>query len=133
MVRKRRLLRGLALLLAALLAASACGGRGETLSGTLAVYTDDAVIIEEVTVQFKDGDTVLDILKKAAREARVHMEYSGAGKLAYVKGIDNLYEFDKGPESGWKYFVNGEEMRQSAGAYKPGEGDIICWRYVLTL
>jgi hypothetical protein len=53
------------------------------------------------------------------------------GLTAYVKGIDNLYEFDKGPESGWIYFINGERATQSAGVYKPAEGDSIVWQYII--
>jgi hypothetical protein len=109
---------------------SACYGNGAKITGTLSVHTDNYWVIDAATVTFKENDTVLDILKKATRDARIHMEYTGAGLTSYVKGIDNIYEFDKGPESGWIYSVNGEEIQQSAGTYKPADGDIIIWTYI---
>ena len=57
------------------------------------------VILAPVTTEFKDGDTVFDVLKKITREKGIQMEVSGASSNIYVKGIDNLYEFDKGAQS----------------------------------
>jgi hypothetical protein len=112
-----------------LLIITACT-RGEALTGTLAVYHGEEAVLAETTVTFRDGDSVLDILRKATRDTRIHMDYTGAGITAYVKGIANIYEFDEGPESGWTYRVNGELVMQSAGSYKPAGGDAILWVYV---
>jgi hypothetical protein len=109
---------------------ASCVNRGETQTGNLAVYTDEGRIVMDTAIAFLDGDSVLDILKKATRDARIQMEYTGFGMTAYVKGIDNLYEFDKGSESGWLFYVNDELIMQSAGSYKPKAGDEIVWQYV---
>jgi len=109
----------------------ACSREVGQITCTLAVYSDEAAIIEKKTVELKKGKSVLDILKDATRSAKIHMDYSGAGLAAYVKGIDNLYEFDKGPESGWVFSVNGAVAQKSAGSFVPEDGDEIVWEYVL--
>ena len=116
--------------LAALLIFSACGSPGDEISCMLSIYTDEGAVLAETEIIFNEGRTVLDILKKATRDAGIHMEYTGAGGAAYVKGIANLYEFDQGPESGWVYTVNGETRGESAGAFKPGRGDVVVWQYI---
>lgn len=90
-------------------------------------------ILGSTQVEFKEGDTVLSALLKATKENKIQMEYRGKGNSAYIEGIDNLYEFDKGPTSGWMYSVNGEFPSKSAGSYELKSGDIIRWRYTQDL
>ena len=73
-------------------------------------------------ISIKGGDTAYSILTRSG--ARV----SGSG--SYVKGINGLYEFDKGPQSGWKYSVNGYTPNVGAGSYSVKAGDNISWYYV---
>ncbi len=61
------------------------------------------------------------------------MVFSGSKKTAYIQGIDNLFEFDLGPESGWIYGVNGVKSMQSSGAYPVSANDEIIWVYVTSL
>jgi hypothetical protein len=61
------------------------------------------------------------VLKKITREKGIQMEVSGTASNIYEKGIDNIYEFDKGPLSGWLYTVNKEFPQKSCGAYKLSE------------
>ncbi|AEI40506.1 DUF4430 domain-containing protein [Paenibacillus mucilaginosus] len=90
-------------------------------------------ILKETSVSFQDGATVLEVLKQAAKANKLQMEYQGKGAYAYVQGIDNLYEFDHGPKSGWVYKVNGQAPSEGAGAYKLQAGDRIEWFYTLDL
>ncbi|CAM3512759.1 DUF4430 domain-containing protein [Marinicrinis lubricantis] len=83
-----------------------------------------------VEVEFEKGDTVLDILKKGTRSSEMPMEYRGSGAFSYVEGINNLYEFDYGPTSGWKYEINGEYISKSAGSAEVEVGDQLTWYYV---
>jgi hypothetical protein len=92
---------------------------------------DIGIILENYSIPLTEGDTVLELTKQAARREKIPMEYSGRGALAYVEGINGLYEFDHGPESGWLYYVNGEQPVQGAGVYKPAPGDKVEWVYVL--
>ncbi|WP_248928591.1 DUF4430 domain-containing protein [Paenibacillus hamazuiensis] len=91
------------------------------------------VILKETSVPFKDGMTVLDVLKQVTKDNKIQMEYTGKGAFAYVQGIDNLYEFDGGPKSGWIYKVNGRALGEGAGSYKLKSGDKIEWLYTLDL
>lgn len=98
---------------------------------SIAAEGEIGVILEETEAEWKDGDTVLDVLKRVTREQKMQMEYRGFGALTYVEGIANVYEFDHGPASGWVYKVNGELVKKSAGAWKVKAGDRIEWIYVL--
>lgn len=75
---------------------------------------------KSITVQ--SGDSVYSILKRSGA--------SVSGSSSYVKGINGLYEFDKGPQSGWKYSVNGSTPGVGCGSYKVKAGDNIRWYYV---
>jgi hypothetical protein len=111
---------------------AACNNHGEAVSGTIAIYTDECAVLEKTEITFNEGDSVLAITRRVTRDNRIHMDYAGIGITAYVKGIDNLYEFDKGPESGWQYYINGMLVQTGAGMYKPSDGDVIIWQYVIT-
>jgi hypothetical protein len=101
---------------------------------TIAIYGDGNTILKPTSVKFKEGDSVLDILKKVTRSGKIQMEYRGGEKSgAYVEGIDNLYEFDRGAESGWMYNVNGKYPNCSCGVYTVKKGDVIEWRYTKDL
>ena len=82
-------------------------------------------------IPLEPGDTVLDLLIRVTREHRIHMAYRGRGRTGYVEGIDNLYEFDHGPASGWVYSVNGFFPDRSAGGWEVDQGDEIIWWYTL--
>lgn len=94
---------------------------------------DTGTIMDMKYVKLGKDDTVLDILKRATREDKIQMEYRGSKALAYVEGIDNIYEFDHGATSGWVFTVNGELSSKSAGVHKVSEGDVIRWVYSLDL
>lgn len=91
------------------------------------------VILSNMNVEIKDGDTVFDVLVKATRQKGIHMEYTGSGTSTYIEGIDNLYEFDAGSESGWRYTVNGKNVNYGCGAYKVKANDVIKFSYTCNL
>ena len=94
----------------------------------------NGVILPETQVSFNDGATVLDILKTACDAADIQLEYSWspAYNSSYVEGINHLYEFDCGPESGWMYQVNGVFPNYGCSRYLPEDGDKIVWCYTST-
>ena len=96
---------------------------------------EDGVILAEVTVGFNDGESVYDILSRELRERRIHMESSFAPvyESAYIEGINNIYEFDCGPMSGWEYSVNGVFPNYGCSQYNPSEGDVIRFLYTCDL
>lgn len=102
---------------------------------TIAIRADaeTGVILKATKVSINEGDTVLDVLKKVTKQNRIQMEYRGTSATAYIEGIQNLYEFDKGPKSGWMYSVNGAFMKKGAGTTEVKPGDKIEWAYTLDL
>lgn len=101
----------------------------DTVLLTIIGSPDVGTILDATEVKIEQASSVLDILKKATRKAKMQMEYSGSGATAYIQGIDNLYEFDKGPGSGWMYSVNGKYPNKSAGVWSITAGDDIRWLY----
>lgn len=77
------------------------------------------------SIEVRSGDTVYSILCRSG--ASVY------GSSSYVKGINDLFEFDKGPQSGWKYSVNGVTPGVGCGSYSVKAGDNIRWYYVTHL
>ena len=47
----------------------------------------------------------------------------------YIEGINNLYEFDCGFESGWMYKVNGWFPNYGCSSYNLTGGETIVWCY----
>jgi hypothetical protein len=94
---------------------------------------DGSFVVEKEPIKMKAGDSVLDVLIRAGKDLKFSVVFSGAKKSAYISGIDNLFEFDQGPESGWTYWVNGEKPLKSCGSFAVAEKDDIVWRYATTL
>lgn len=91
----------------------------------------NGTILPETTVSFAEGDTVFDALKKVCQAADIQLEYSYTPmyKSYYIEGINHLYEFDCGPESGWMFKVNDWFPNYGCSAYSLKNGDDIVWCY----
>ena len=86
-------------------------------------------ILKTTTMTFEQGDTVFDVLCAVRDKYKLHMEYSGAKGNEYIEGINNLYEFDCGEQSGWMYKVNGVFPDHGCSAYYLSAGDEIVFCY----
>lgn len=93
----------------------------------------NGIILQNMKVEFSEGDTVFNILVKVTRKKGIHMEYRGSGSNTYIEGINNLYEFDGGSNSGWMYSVNGVYPNYGVGAYKVKSSDVIKFNYTCNL
>ena len=91
----------------------------------------NGTILAKSKVSFSDGDTVFDVLKKACSLAGIQLEYSWTPMYNsyYIEGINHLYEFDCGSESGWMYKVNGWFPNYGCSSYDLKDGDNIVWCY----
>lgn len=80
---------------------------------------------------FHEGETVYDLLKRVCQEKDIALDcsYTPIYGSYYVRGIGNLYEFDCGSESGWKYMVNGVMPGMSASQYTLQNQDKIVFVY----
>ena len=96
---------------------------------------EDGWILKPITVEFKQGETVVDILKKVCMDKKIHMEssFTPVYNSAYIEGINNLYEFDCGSMSGWMYGVNGEYYNYGCSQSVINNGDKIEWVYTCDL
>lgn len=72
-------------------------------------------------MKIEEGDTVMDVLKRTGVELDI--------SKGYVAGIDGLYEFDCGKNSGWMYRVNGKFPNYMAGKCTLHDGDKVEWLY----
>ena len=86
-------------------------------------------------VEFTPGDTVFDVLKSVCAQTGIHMSsrYTPVYGSYYIEGINQLYEFDCGQNSGWMYRVNGWYPNYGCSSYEVSDGDNIEWRYTCDL
>lgn len=113
--------------------------RCDTILNNLADLTEgknayvpaNGTILATSTLEFAEGETVLDVLQRACSLAEIQLEYSWTPMFDsyYVEGINNLYEFDCGQQSGWMYQVNGWYPNYGCSAYALKDGDVIVWNY----
>ena len=91
----------------------------------------DGIILESTRIQLEDGDTVLNVLLRAAEEKRIEVDYTDMPMFnsCYIEGINGLFEKDCGSASGWMYSVNGEFPQVGANAYTVSAGDEITFIY----
>ena len=89
------------------------------------------VIFGPRTVTFSEGENVYDVLSREMRNAGIPFDSDGYTKYssAYVRGINNLYEFDCGKSSGWIYLVNGKMPNFGCSRYVLSGGDEVHWKY----
>ena len=104
---------------------------GNLTAGKDGYVPSNGVILSTSTVSFSDGETVFDVLKRACGDAGIQLEYSWTPMYNsyYVEGINNLYEFDCGGQSGWVYKVNGWFPNYGCSSYTLSDGDAIVWCY----
>lgn len=91
---------------------------------------ENGIILDTVSYEIEQGDTVYTILTEAAQEYGIILESNG---ISYISGINRLYEFDFGELSGWIYHVNGESPSVGCGEYILSDKDKIEWLYTCEL
>lgn len=91
----------------------------------------DGMLLEMSEVEFKEGETAFDVLKGVCEDLNIQLEYAYTPvyESYYIEGINHIYEFDCGSESGWMYKVNGSFPNYGCSAYEVQEGDEIVWCY----
>ena len=118
--------------------------RCDNLSDDMSKLTDEAkapyvpsdgVILDKTEYSCSKGTTVYDVLYAVCRNNNIQIEssYTPVYGSYYVEGINHLYEFDGGSESGWMYRVNGKYPDYGCSSYKLSDGDSIVWAYTCNL
>lgn len=80
-------------------------------------------------VEIEENKSAFDLLKTVTDENNISLEYTFGG--SYIKEINGLREFDKGPNSGWKYKVNGTSPNLGAANKILSNGDHVVIYFVL--
>jgi hypothetical protein len=93
------------------------------------------MIFPAAVVTFSEGESVFDVLQREMRNARIHLAFRLTPLIgsAYIEAINNLYETDAGPLSGWVFKVNGEFPSVSTSHYILKPGDVVEFLYTLDL
>lgn len=91
----------------------------------------DGVILSLPEVKVEKGESVYDVLDRVCRDNGIHLEavYTPSYGADYIEGINYLYEFDAGEQSGWMYTVNGVFPNYGCSDYILEDGDAIVWAY----
>ncbi len=98
------------------------------------VISSTEVPLPATEMEIVDGDTVLKALIAITKDKKIQMDYRGGqGGTAYIEGINNVYEFDRGQGSGWMYRVNGIFPDRGAGVVSLMAGDRVEWIYTTNL
>ncbi len=107
----------------------------------------DGVLLKAVTVEFQNGETAFDILKRACQNnvcadncqycqsggIQLEYEFTPGFDNYYVEGIHQIYEKDCGAKSGWMYKVNGVFPSYGCSDYTVKNGDRIEFVYTCDL
>lgn len=96
-----------------------------TISVSIPEEVDTISPVDEIAVTAEQGETIIEVTEKTD----IELDVNGSGEDAYVEGINGLYAFDEGPESGWLVKVNDEFINVGPGAYNVEENDEIEWLY----
>ncbi len=80
---------------------------------------------------YKKGESVYEALKRICEKHDILLDskFTPLYDTYYVSGIGNLYEFDCGSESGWKYSVNGKLPGVGCSKYSIQKGDKVVFFY----
>ena len=95
----------------------------------LTIDYGDGVQKTFLNLEWKEKLTVFDALKAAEKHPRgIKVEHSGSGETIFIKTIDDAPNEGQGGRN-WRYSVNGEGGKVSAGIAELKPGDQIVWRY----
>lgn len=97
----------------------------------------DGIILDTTELEITENQTVYVLLTDAAKAYNIQVENSGVNgqnsSMAYIRGINYIYEFDFGELSGWMYKVNGQTPSVGCGEYVLSPGDKVEWLYTCDL
>ena len=91
----------------------------------------DGTILAKTTYVGTTDNTVFDVLNALCRNNDIQLEfsYTPVYESNYIEGINFLYEFDGGQQSGWVYKVNDSFPDCGCSSYHLSDGDEIVWMY----
>ena len=107
------------------------GNMADLDPGKAEFVPSNGIILPMVQVPFYENETVFDVLNRICKKVNIQIEYSWTPMYNsyYIEGINNLYEFDCGSQSGWMYKVNEWFPNYGCSSYYVEDGDVIVWCY----
>jgi len=95
----------------------------------------DGVIFPATQVTAREGESVFDVLQREMRRVGIHMvsRFTPIYNSAYIEAINNIFEFDVGPLSGWMHRVNGQFPGVGVSQTLLRPGDVIEVLYTVDL
>ncbi len=100
-----------------------------TNSITIEIQGPSEIILSTTTVEISEGDTVFSVTEKVLNENNIPFSSKGTKNNKYVEGINNIYEFDYGPSSGFIYSVDGITPSVSSSKFELSDGEMVIWSY----
>ncbi len=95
----------------------------------LTIDYGDGVQKSYSSLPWKEKMTVFDALQAAEKHPRgIQLDYSGSGETIFIKAIDDARNEGAGG-SNWRYQVNDQPARYSAGVAELKVGDTVAWRF----
>ncbi|MEA4893703.1 MAG: DUF4430 domain-containing protein [Oscillospiraceae bacterium] len=103
--------------------------------GKETLIPSDGWLLSLKDVEFSEGDTAFDVLRRELIARNMHLEFSVSPiyNTVYIEGICNIYELDCGEMSGWMYTVNGVFPNVGCGEYRLSDGDAVSFVYTCDL
>lgn len=96
----------------------------------LSAVPKDGILLSEDSLAVRSGDTVFDVLLRAAKAKDIAVGHTSVLQSAYVQSIAGIAEKDFGPLSGWTYTVNGKQPPVACSSYRLKGGEQIQWIFV---
>ena len=119
------------LLAIALLLAAAGAATAEESLPTVRLTIDygDGVEKSFTRLEWMEKMTVFDALQAAEKHERgIKLKHTGSGETVFIVAIDDLENEGQGGRN-WRYSVNDQGARMSAGVAELKAGDAVVWRY----
>jgi hypothetical protein len=102
----------------------------EASSVRLTIDYGDGVQKTFAMLTWKDKMTVFDALKAAEQHSRgIRVSHTGIGETVFITAIDDR-ENEGAGERNWRYTVNDQPARYSAGVAELKAGDTVVWRFM---
>ena len=103
---------------------------GGDITVTFTLKTDSTIWIPTTSFTVKEDSTVYHVFKAAMAQFSLTAVGAEAGYVSSItKDGVTLGEFDKGPDSGWLYTVNGKLPTVGLTSYSVSNGDSILFYY----
>ncbi|AVM42964.1 DUF4430 domain-containing protein [Fastidiosipila sanguinis] len=82
-------------------------------------------------ISVEKGSSAWDVVKNYLDENNIPYDAQESQFGVYIKGVNNIHEFDAGKNSGWMYNVNGKTPNVGVSGYTLTDGDKVKLFYVV--